>query len=89
VAVPTGLSLGTATGKRTGIEDLKRAVIVAKSTPVLAGSGVDATSAMAVLTVADGLIVGTAFKRDGVTTNPVDSDRVHEFMRTVRNHRRE
>jgi uncharacterized protein len=61
---------GTATGKRTAIEDLKRAVIVAKGTPALAGGGVDATNAAAVLTVADGLIVGTAFKRDGVTTNP-------------------
>jgi uncharacterized protein len=60
---------------------------VAKRTPVLAGSGVDATNAAAVLTVADELIVSTAFKRDGVTTNPVDSERVHEFMRTVRDHR--
>jgi uncharacterized protein len=80
---------GTATGKRTAIENLKRAVIVAKGTPVLAGSGVEATNVAAVLTVADGLIVGTAFKRDGMTTNPVDSERVHEFMRTVRNHRHE
>jgi predicted TIM-barrel enzyme len=81
--------LGVATGKRTAIEDLKRAVIVAKGTPVLAGSGVDTANAAAVLTVADGLIVGTAFKRDGVTTHPVDSERVHQFMRTVRNHRHE
>ena len=75
---------GSATGKQTTLEDLKRATSAARGTPVLAGSGVDATNVAAALAVADGLIVGTAFKRDSVTTNPVDSERVHEFMRAVR-----
>ena len=39
----------------------------------------------AVLTVADGVIVGTAFKRDGVSSNPVDGERVGAFMEAVRN----
>lgn len=29
---------------------------------------------------ADGFIVGTAFKKDGVTGNPVDADRVRALM---------
>ena len=35
--------------------------------------------------VADGLIVGTAFKQANVITNPVASGRVHAFMEAVRN----
>ena len=76
---------GSATGKHTGLEDLKIAATAARGTPVLAGSGVDAKNVAAVLAVADGLIVGTAFKRDGVTTNPVDGERVRDFMNAVRN----
>jgi membrane complex biogenesis BtpA family protein len=78
---------GSATGKQTALEDLKRATASARGTPVLAGSGVDLMNVAAVLAVADGLIVGTAFKRDGVSTNPVDSERVRAFMEAVRNRR--
>ena len=54
---------------------------------MLAGSGVDLMNVAAVLAVADGLIVGTAFKRDGVSANPVDSERVRAFMEATRNRR--
>jgi hypothetical protein len=47
---------------------------------VTAGSGVDTTNLITVLETADALIVGTAFKQDGVTTNAVDSQRVGTFM---------
>jgi membrane complex biogenesis BtpA family protein len=76
---------GSATGKQTPVNDLRTAKAAARGTPVLAGSGVDAANAAAVLELADGLIVGTAFKRDRVTTNPVDSDTVRRFMNAVRN----
>ena len=76
---------GSATGKRTDLEDLKSATSAARGTPVLAGSGVDATNVAAVLGVADGLIVGTAFKRDGATTNAVDSECVQKLMKAARN----
>ena len=75
---------GSATGKQTAIEDLRTAKQTADRVPVLAGSGVDAGNAAEVLRVADGVIVGTALKRDGVTTNPVDSNRVRMFMQAVR-----
>jgi uncharacterized protein len=48
--------------------------------PVFAGSGVDSTSVAAILKIADGAIVGTAFKRDGVTTNSVELDRVRSLI---------
>jgi hypothetical protein len=50
---------------------------------VFAGSGVDNGNVAAALEIADGLIVGTAFKRGGVTTNPVEADRVRAFMELV------
>lgn len=75
---------GSATGKETAIEDLKQAKEVAGTAPVFAGSGVDEQNVAAVLKVADGAIVGTAFKRDGVTTNPVDPVRVAGLMKARR-----
>ena len=76
---------GSATGKQTAIEDLNTAKMASGGAPVIAASGVDETTMRAVLEAADGLIVGTAFKRGGVTTNPVEGERVHTFMRAVRN----
>jgi membrane complex biogenesis BtpA family protein len=71
---------GTATGKPTSFEDLKTAKETAGSTAVFAGSGVDVSNVAAILKIADGVIVGTAFKRDAVTENPVELDRVREFV---------
>ena len=74
---------GSATGKQTALEDLKAAKRAAGSAPVFAGSGVDRANVAAVLQTADGLIVGTAFKRDGVTANPVETERVRALMELV------
>jgi hypothetical protein len=41
---------------------------------------VTAETASEILDVADGAIVGTALKEDGVTTNPVDEERVRELI---------
>lgn len=71
---------GVATGQPTALEDLQSAKRAAGQAPVFAGSGVDSTNVTDVLRIADGLIVGTAFKRDGLTRNPVDADRVRKFM---------
>jgi membrane complex biogenesis BtpA family protein len=75
---------GAGTSRPTGLADLETAKAAAGRVPVIAGSGVDLMSVTAVLKVADALIVGTAFKRDGVTTNPVETDRVRAFMEEVR-----
>jgi membrane complex biogenesis BtpA family protein len=71
---------GRATGKATPLADLETARAAASGAPVFAGSGVTAETAAAALQAASGLIVGTAFKNDGVTSNPVDAARVRAFM---------
>jgi membrane complex biogenesis BtpA family protein len=71
---------GAATGRQAGLEHLRMAKAAAPGTPVFAGSGVDAGNVADVSSVADGLIVGTAFKQDSVTGNPVDPSRVRAFM---------
>jgi membrane complex biogenesis BtpA family protein len=75
---------GSATGAETAMEDLKIAKSAAGSAYVIAGSGIDARNIAATLRVADGAIVGTSLKRDGITVNPVDPDRVHALMEAVR-----
>jgi membrane complex biogenesis BtpA family protein len=75
---------GAATGKQTSLEDLKRAKQAAGRAPVIAGSGVTASNVSTVMNVADGAIVGTFFKRDGMTTNPVDPGRVQALISALR-----
>lgn len=51
--------------------------------PVFANTGVTIDSVADVLTLADGVIIGTHFKVDGDTWNPVDGARVRRFMDRV------
>jgi uncharacterized protein len=75
---------GAATGKQTAMDDLRIAKQAARKAPVFAGSGVDAANVAEILKIADGVIVGTAFKRHDVTTNPVELDHVRSLMNAVR-----
>ncbi len=75
---------GSATGSPTAVNDLQIARKSAGNAPIIAASGVDLMNVSPILKAADGLIVGTAFKRDGIVTNPVDRDRVKAFMDAVR-----
>ncbi len=79
---------GAATGKQAALEDLKIAKQAAGTAPVYAGSGVDAANVGAISKIVDGVIVGTAFKRNGVTTNPVELNRVRAFIEAVPSRRR-
>ena len=76
-----------ATGQRTGdaaqtdeIETIKHATDL----PVVVGSGVTADNIGRILAVADGVIVASSLKRDGVWWNEVDSERVARFMDRAR-----
>jgi predicted TIM-barrel enzyme len=51
---------------------------------VLANTGTTAANIAEQLSVADGAVVGTSLKRDGVTWNPVDVERVRAFMAAVK-----
>ncbi len=48
--------------------------------PVLVNTGVKAHTITSFLSVSNGVIVGTALKRDGYTWNPVDQERVQKFL---------
>ena len=51
--------------------------------PVLVNTGFRSNNAAELLQYADGAIVGSSLKVDGITWNPVDRDRVIELMRVV------
>ena len=53
-------------------------------TPVIANTGVRADRVAEIFAVADGAIVGTSLKVDGVTWNPVDRDRAMRLMDAAR-----
>lgn len=74
---------GAGTGKPTELEKLATVKATAGATPVFVGSGVTAGNADELARHADGLIVGTSVKVDGVTTNPVDPRRVRKLLRVL------
>lgn len=71
---------GAAAGVSTDLEHLRAAKGAVTSRPVIANTGVRADNLEAILEVADAVIVGTSLKVDGVTWNPVDSNRATELM---------
>jgi len=75
---------GQMTGEETGTENLRAVKEVVPNVPVFANTGVNAETVAEKLAIADGAIIGTSFKRDGVTWNPVDPERVKRFMKGVR-----
>lgn len=78
---------GAATGEPTALGDLKRVRDAVSGVPLLVGSGATAETAADLLAVADGLIVGTSVKRDGVVGNPVDAARVRRLVEAARSGR--
>ena len=75
---------GPATGQPTALSDIRRVRAAVPDTPILVGSGVTAESVAELLTVADGVIVGTSVKRDGRVENPVDVARVRRLVHAAR-----
>ena len=76
-----------ATGQRTGDSatyDEIKTIKSATSLPVLVGSGVNVENIAEILSVADGVIIASSLKRDGLWWNEVDTERVAEFMKAVR-----
>lgn len=71
---------GRATGQPASIDDLVAVRAGAPNAAMYVGSGATAESASALLTHADGLIVGTAAKIDGIVTHPVDATRVRAIV---------
>jgi membrane complex biogenesis BtpA family protein len=78
---------GAMTGEGVAMRDLERVKAAVGATPVLANTGVRLDTVKDILAVADGCVVGTHFKVDGDTWNPVDANRVKRFMDHVRSFR--
>lgn len=73
---------GSVTGEPPRLEHVEEAKAHC-SLPVILGSGVDASNIQRFYSAADGFIIGTYFKRDGVWTNSVDELRVRNLMDAV------
>jgi membrane complex biogenesis BtpA family protein len=76
----SGLTAGEETSTQT-LEIVKKAI---PDTPVFANTGVNEGNVAAQLSIADGAIIGTAFKEDGHTWNPVSEKRVSKLMKKIK-----
>ncbi len=79
----SGITAGAETSAQT-LQVVKEAV---PDTPVFANTGVNIQNVANQLAVADGAIIGTAFKADGNTWNAVEVERVRGIMEKVRDQR--
>jgi membrane complex biogenesis BtpA family protein len=79
---------GRMTGDAPPLDKVRRAKEAA-TRPILMGSGTTADNIAAFLQYADGAIVGSSLKVDGVAENPVDVERVRRYMAAVRGVRTE
>ena len=75
---------GPMTGQGVETADLTIVKDAVPGTPVFANTGVTIDTVSDILRIGDGAVVGTHFKVDGNTWNPVDRDRVRCFMDQVR-----
>jgi len=89
--VERGLADGIiVSGKATGEPvDVKFANTVHRLTqrldvPMLVGSGVDVHNIQTIWPVSDGIIIGTAIKKDHITTNPVDEKKLRLLLEQIK-----
>ncbi len=73
---------GTATGSPARLEDLRSVVDLGLPVPVLLGSGVDHDNLREYAELAQGGVVGTCLKREGLTSGPVDPQRARALVKT-------
>lgn len=78
---------GLTAGERTDTQILKRVKDIVPDIVVLANTGVKIDNMEEQLSIADGAIVGTAFKYGGNFEKQVDQKRVEKFMKRVKDFR--
>ena len=74
---------GPLTGQPADASQLRAVRTALPDTTVMANTGVNLDNVGDVMDLADGCVIGTHFKRDGITWNEVDPDRVARFMEKV------
>ena len=75
---------GWATGSPPTLEDLELATAAAKGTPVLIGSGANWDNIGQLMQAADGAIVASSLKRQGMIHETIDPIRVAQFIEAAR-----
>ncbi|MFQ5484279.1 MAG: BtpA/SgcQ family protein [Desulfobacterales bacterium] len=80
---------GLTAGSETDSSTLRKVKDAVPDTPVFANTGVSLLNVEEQLSIADGTVTATTFKRDGVFNNEIDQSRVAVFMDVVRRVRRE
>lgn len=76
---------GEGTGLDTGAEKIAEfRAILGPAFPLIVGAGLTPQNLFDKLSIADGAIVGSYFKQNGVDKGDVDAARVREFMQSVR-----
>lgn len=70
---------GSAVGEETPLMIIDKVKKVVK-VPVFAGSGIHASNIKEQMKIADGGIIGSSLKKDGILTNPVSYELVREVM---------
>lgn len=73
---------GKVTGKQPVLEDITKAKVTARETPVFIGSGLSKENAVILLKHADGAIVGTAFKTQNF--QKVVKQKVQSLMKEIK-----
>lgn len=88
-ARPDALAVsGLTAGSETSAQTLKLVKEAVPDVPVFANTGVRLENVTEQLAVADGAVVGTTFKKEGKTWNPVEGERVKALMEKVRSIRK-
>ncbi|MBX9947904.1 MAG: BtpA/SgcQ family protein [Candidatus Obscuribacterales bacterium] len=74
---------GTATGSAPEMRDFEAVREALPETPLFCGSGCTSSNVKEILSVADGVIVGSSLKRQGLVENPVDVERVRTLAQAA------
>ena len=82
------VSPGLTAGAETDTQVLVRVKQAVGETPVFVNTGVNPGNVREQLAIADGAVVGTYFKVDGVFENPSDRERTAALMKIVADLRR-
>lgn len=75
---------GLTAGTQTDVSTLRKVKEAIPDTVLVANTGVRIENAEEQLSIADGAVVGTAFKKGGIFENHVDRDRVRAFMDKIK-----
>jgi|YNPBryantNP2012_1023418.scaffolds.fasta_scaffold05199_5 membrane complex biogenesis BtpA family protein len=79
---------GLTAGAQTDVSTLRKVKESVPQTPVFVNTGVRLDNVEEQLAIADGAVVGTTFKYEGIFENHVDGERVKTFMNKVKSFRK-